>query len=73
MLDHVEDAGAHCGAPGPHKRHAEHHIARDRRFQIGHELQGAVVGGQQEPEIKVARLEAVAQALFLLPAQFRSL
>ena len=61
ILDDIEDVDTGGGGVGPDKGHAEAVTAAEGRLHVGHELQGGVVGGEQELEGVIASLEGGPQ------------
>ena len=61
ILDDIEDVDTGGGGVGPDKGHAEAVTATEGRLHVGHELQGGVVGGEQELEGVIASLEGRPQ------------
>ena len=57
VLDDIEDVDARRRGVGPDEGHAEAVSAPQGRLHVGHELQGGVIGGEQELEGVIASLE----------------
>ena len=65
FFDHPKDVDGNCGGAAAHERHAEGALALQGQFDVGHDVQGLVVGADQLLEVAVALLEIEAQGFDL--------